>query len=403
MGTRYRGFIENDSSSRVCAVADTLAWAATHSIPFDEALRGMDLVGKPGMGAWRAVLWSLSYSWPFFLLLIVPDPDVVSIVLATVFIWWPIAYLTMLPFQANSKWAALILGVADELEKGTPLGSAMSRRLKGRFPDSYLAAVLHAEQEGTLESILPVLAEQFRYPYEIRRIRWRNVAPYIGYAVFCAFVIFFLSMFIAPKLDEIFQDMGQGSMRSMFPLNCSPRGLIGLLILLPVVGFLLPVISPAVRRSLIALPWIGREQRDAFQIDLARLICVYTARGKDVGDAARIYLELTKSRWIRKRLSGFLAALEAGRSWTEAWETMGVGTPFETWVLRNAAAREEPASGFELLVQWGQMRTIARTRALQLWFVPLVVLWLGYMVGRFGVDMFMNFRNLVITLTSFQS
>jgi len=393
MGARCRGFIHDDTLSRGCAIADTLGWAATHGIPFSDAMSSLHVFGRPKAGILRPILWQFLMILPFSALLFYPDEEVAVIVL--VILWWILVLLIRLPFRGNAKWVARIARVVKDLGEGRSLGSSLDRSLRRQLPGSYLAAVLHAETEGTLDSILPVLAEQFRYPYEIRRRRWSETVPIIVYGLIFALITSYLIQFYTPQIEYIFHDLSLTPVLTTHPPFWALFLVFGFVVVLPVVFILLPVVLPPVRNILIAIPWIGREYRDAFLIDLSRLICVYTRLGKDIRDAAVLYRDLTRSRWIRKRVNRFVSAMEAGKSWTDAWDTMGVGTPFEAWVLRNAESREDPASGFNLLMQWGQLRTVARTRALQLWFIPLAVLALGYVVGRFGVGFFTNMSSIV--------
>jgi hypothetical protein len=50
------------------------------------------------------------------------------------------------------------------------------------------------------------------------------------------------------------------------------------------------------------------------------------------------------------------------------------------WLILNAAARQDPLSGFDSLAEWLHQDISHTTRSLRRWFTPCVVILLGMLV-----------------------
>lgn len=84
---------------------------------------------------------------------------------------------------------------------------------------------------------------------------------------------------------------------------------------------------------------------------------------------------------MERRLNRFIGALRKGTPWLDAWEQAEIGWTFERWVLRNAAAREDPADGFELVAEWQHRRIADVCWRVRFWIEPLATLAMAVLVG----------------------
>ena len=74
---------------------------------------------------------------------------------------------------------------------------------------------------------------------------------------------------------------------------------------------------------------------------------------------------------------------------------MSVGTALDEWVLRNAASREDPASGFELLAAWLDEEICATTTRIRKWLDVAVTAVLAVVVGTLAARVFATLTALI--------
>lgn len=108
----------------------------------------------------------------------------------------------------NQSFKEKILGMAEEVEAGTPLSQALSAH-PGVFSPFYIALTKSGEASGTLAKSLEYLSEHLRREYELTS-RVKSALVYPAFVVFIAFLVLFLMMFfVIPNMTKVLQDLGQ--------------------------------------------------------------------------------------------------------------------------------------------------------------------------------------------------
>ncbi|MBM4142805.1 MAG: hypothetical protein FJ225_04305 [Lentisphaerae bacterium] len=352
--------------ARAAMLADTLAWAVSHGIPLSEALRTVPVPeGRCGVMG---------------LLAFCPSPV-------------RRALLRVIPDGAfwRSQWPARLADLRLRLEAGATLSQALRGAARRYLPAYFLTGVDEAERQGRLPVALPVLAGRLRMPIGIAR-RQRAVWTFVFARLLAGLgVLNFVCVMIAPKFEEIFADLLEGR-----PMPAAMRlvqgGLLQAALLTALAALLIVRALGRMGRLgelvLLRIPGIAGERRRLCFYELARGMAAFTAQGEDIVAAAEWSARSTRSAWLRRRLRRFAAAVRGGAHWTEAWDRLYVGRPVERWIIRNAAAREEVAAGFDLLAEWLAEEMRRTGRLVRMCLEPVFTVLMGLVVGALAYALF---------------
>ena len=354
--------------SRSCMVADTLAWAVAHGIPIPEALATVPFYVRLPSRRLRHGLTRLRDS-------LVPFRP---------FAWF-----------ANTRWSWNLGLVIQDLGKGDPLSAALERHLGRDLPGFYLMAVAKAERDQRLDTALPVLARQLNFPAAVASER-KIEFFFAAWKIFIALnVLLFISVTVIPKFGYILEDLEGTTPALLAPVAAMAGLVLKVAIFTLVCVWILSKLEGIGEYVLLHVPWLGREWKRFILTDLARSMAVFLRQGDDVLTAAEWSIKSTRSQWLRKRLDRFVAELRAGGAWVEEWSRMGLGDPLSEWLVRSAAAREDPASGFELLAEWLHQEIALTTRRLERWIDPCSTLLIALVVGFLAHHVFTSVTSII--------
>jgi type II secretory pathway component PulF len=361
--------------SRACMLADTLAWAVSAGMPLPEALRSLPFYRNFGGLAPKlrkhvsAIRSSMAPFRPFF-------------------------WLT------NTRWAWNLRMMILDIEHGEPLSSALERNLGRHFPAFYLMGIARAEAQNRLETALPVLARQICYPASVTAERKAFYFLVIVKIMVVAQVLMFSVLNVAPKFAEISENLGGQYSGPPFSGSIAPiiHNLIGAFVLALVIIFMLSKTETLGEYLLLRLPFFSREWKRLVLADLARGMAAFIRQDEDIPGAADWNRKATRSPFVRRKLDGFIRSVNNGNNWVDAWDDMKLGSPLDQWVIRNAASREDPASGFELLAEWIQSEVTMATRRLERWLDPCCTLALAVLVALMAWWSFSCLINMINSL-----
>jgi len=360
--------------SRACMVADTLAWAVRHGIPLPSALTAL----------------------PFYRRLPVPVGAVGRLADG---LKWVTRPLRPLRAWTNTRWSWNLGRFLHDIEAGMPTSKALHRHCRRHFPRFFLLGMAKAEADGRLDTALPVLARQLRYPAAVAAER-RMELQLAGWRMLCTvWVMLFVLTRALPMIDNVYADLTGAPGMPLTPLLQAlavPLLLVFLVLGSVLIGAHVPVIG---EQMILHLPGLGRERRRFALAELAGGMSAFLQQGEDLPTAADWCMQSTRSIWLRRRLRRFTAALREGVPWIDAWDRMRVGRPLHNWILRNAAAREDPVAGFEMMAHWLQQEIDLMTRRLNRWVEPVCTLFLAAIVGLIAWQMFNMLTQLILALT----
>jgi type II secretory pathway component PulF len=310
----------------------------------------------------------------------------------------PTFHALYLSWFGDVGWTLRLRRVIDSLEEGLPLALALREELGWRLPAYFLEGLRVAETQGNLETALPLLASQMRLPAMVKWRRFWTSAPLLLEALVLVVVIGFVKTFIFPRFQEILED--QGVAWSALPQL--PPGVVGLV---GVAAFwycafgLVWVLGPWLDRSgahlLSWVPYVSRSARRLLLLDFARSMAVLLGQRVSMPAAARLATQSARSPWLRNRVDAWVTALEAGEDWVGAWERSRLGSALEDWLVRMAAVREDPASGFALMVEWLEQEVACDVAAFERWVTPCTILMLGVLTGSFAATIISGMTAIV--------
>lgn len=344
------------NASRACMTAETMAWAVTHNIPITDALRAL-----PFYWPFAAVGWT---RWPRF-----------SAFMKELFIpFRPLHWLV------NIRWSWHLVLFLRELEKGEPLAYALEKRLSMYFPSFYIMGVIKAERDNMLETALPTLARQMRFPESVFMERKMHLIYVAAKGLIMTGCLLFMAFLIFPVMEAMRADLLRIGTDTHSAIGAFTRNAIGVGTLLTIILVVLVRFSIIGEQVLLSIPFLGREKRRFLISDLARSMAAFLRQGEDVLSAAQWSQKTTKSEWIRRRLDVFVTGVSRGTGWAQAWSDMHIGTPLHDWLIGNAALREDPASVFELLTDLLEDEIRLTSRRMSRWLDPCCAVIFGLIV-----------------------
>lgn len=363
----------NRDQSRACMVADTLAWAVTHHIPLHEALRGLPFYRDRRIGprGRRALAFLRDLFIPF-----------------RPFFW-----------IMNMRWSYHVRVIIEDLENGEPLSSTLERNLGRHFPGFFLMALARAEREKRLEAALPLLARQLSFPASVASDRKAELSVGILKILFAFQILTFVTIAVLPKFEEIVRDLLEepfsASAISFWNTRFLFKYILGVGFAIASVLFIVCHIEGIGEYVVLRLPVIGRDLRCFLLSDLARSMAAFLRQGEDIVTSAEWSLKATRSYWLRKRLQRFTEEVRRGTNWLDAWSNIGLQRPLDDWLIRNAAARQDPASGFDLMAQWLHQEIQLTTRRLERWIDPCFTLIVAAVVLALAWQVFSLFTGIL--------
>jgi len=361
------------SDSIVCIVADTLAYAATRGIPFADALRNLPFYTEPKLTLKSPAALN---EW-----LCVQLPAL-----------YPMAWGTDSRFRARAR------RLIEELDKGEPLSYAVEAALGRWVPAYFVLGLEKAENQGRVAAVLPALAASLSYPRAVTRERASAFVLAIARVLVTMPILFGLSVFILPKLTQMEYEL-LGAQGNYFHQMGAAASVLLPIMHWAVIGsllvFLVTRIDVIGERVILWIPFVRRDCLRMRVADMTRGMLAFTRTGEDVLTAAEWTYAATRSPWMARRLKAFIEAVSAGRNWAAAWQEMRLGVPLADWLVHNAAAREDPASAFELLLDKCILDTQRTTCRLHALVDPVCVLLLGVMVGAVAYGAFSFLARLV--------
>ena len=363
------------NTPRVCMLADTLGWAATHNIPLAESLRGLPFTSENKV---RTAKTTSVITWLLRPLLALYSPQV----------------------YFDTRWSAKVAHLRSDLNSGLPLSISLRKHFKKLLPEFYLVGVERAEAGGTLPAALTLLADQMRLPYDLAakctQAHLFTTVRVIG----TSYILIAVLTTVVPKLNMIFADLaGTSPIAALDPVFTAITLGLGGLILLMLAPFLLLKLGRFGEDVLQAIPILGKQIRRIMLADFARSMDVFISQGDDLVTATRWSQKTARSFWMRNATQSFLKAVEGGQRWDKAWIALAPGTGLDDWIISNAAAREDPASGFALLAEWTREDLAAAARRLHIWLEPVTTFLMGAVVLLLAYSAFHALNSVVFAMS----
>lgn len=288
----------------------------------------------------------------------------------------------------------LIADVQQELEKGQSLSHALSLQ-NGTFSAITVGLVRAGESSGALESALEESAALLENEMDTRQ-RIRSAFAYPAFLLVVAVAVcVFLTVFVIPRFEFLFADLGQ-------QLPLPTRLLIGTSVFIKTYAAPLALIiggsayglaqaKPRWKARLPALalsvPGVAELLRATFLQRWARILASLLKNGFTVSDALALSARALNNPLVARELNGVLERLHEGRSIQAALESSPLFPPA---VCELVGAGEESGSleqSFQRIAASYKRQTELRSKLFLSMLEPALLLGMAAIVGFVAVAM----------------
>jgi type II secretory pathway component PulF len=311
------------STSGPALLAQTLAWAVQNDIPFHEVVLSLTQNGNTGFNR----------------------------------------IIFLLP--RSKKWDKCLRASYRDLLNGVPLYKTLRKRFAYFLPEYYLQTVEKAEKEGHLKEVLPVFSERLNFSIETKIFYKRSLAfPFFELFVICTILSFF-TIFIFPNFTKLFEELtwqrqADSIIYTILSTSSSVWEILCDIVYIMLTWSFLARVFPGLRRCILMLlgeififipPFRGQIRNIAF-LDLSSSMASYLDIGEDILNAAKLSKKSCNHFWLKRKLNHFISKVEKGENWLDAWNSMSLRQNLSECIIRNAAAKEDIAAGFDTISDW---------------------------------------------------
>lgn len=293
----------------------------------------------------------------------------------------------------NKNVRSLLKNINQDVADGKSLSESFGRQ-NGFFSPVYAGMVRAGESSGNLESSLNELAGLLEADLEIAQRTRAALAYPLALAALAAMVCFFLTVFVIPRFELLFQDLGQ---QLPWPTRALIRGTAamrdyGWLVAIAAVGAALLMKRDGARAAgfrmqLVRLPVVFDLFRNACLSRWTRVMASLLGGGVPVPQALRLSRQTADALVFGPEIDGVASRLREGQSLSRALSRSAIFPPM---LCELVGAGEESGSlekTFERLAE-----TYKRESEISLKFAlsmlePVLVLLMGVVVGFVAVAM----------------
>ena len=299
----------------------------------------------------------------------------------------------------SKRWNACLTAAYFDLIHGYTLSQALRRRFEYFLPEYYLQAVEQADAEDRLKEVLPVFAKRLNFVSQKKIFYKRALAfPFLE-LLLVLFLATLEAIFLLPNYVRIADGLVVGE-------KLSPAGVIimlqfifiliilGLLTLLVLysIGRLIPKfhlwLNMFVGEFMRFVPIKGEQIRSSAYMELAASMASYLDAGEDIITAALYSEKACEHWWLKRKLKLFISALQKGENWLDAWSKMKLKQNIGELIIRNSAANEDLAGGFDIIADWFYHKQYRTLKSNAVWLMIGITLLSSYIVYSIATFIF---------------
>ncbi len=110
------------------------------------------------------------------------------------------------------------------------------------------------------------------------------------------------------------------------------------------------------------IPFLGASARRVAMFEFGGCMASFLKAGKDMPDALEMSARATSHEWLRWPVAEIAMKVKNGEEWLRAWEASKIGSPFQNWLLRSAAANNDVADGFARIAEISRGEIVRTTK-----------------------------------------
>ena len=304
----------------------------------------------------------------------------------------------------NQKLCRVIDEVRQDVEKGSSLSQALARHPKV-FNRLYVAMVKAGETGGVLDSVLLQLASVIEKQVELRRkIKSAMTYPVVVFGL-CLLIAAAMLMFIVPTFKNLYKQLG-GTLplltRTLISLSSfftSFWWLIALMIGGSAFAFRRWIGTPAGRdlwdAFKLRVPVFGKLVQKTALTRFSSTLAVLLRSGVPILEALEITSETVNNAVLSRAVKDVQSAVKTGESMAKPLASHAVFPPMVTQMI---AVGEETGAVDTMLDKIGEFysqEVEATVDALTSLLEPILIMFLGAMVGGMVIALYMPMFNII--------
>lgn len=386
-------------------IITTMEWAILASVPLPEALATLYRDRKPWLKKLMSimqlvviadaslfilafVLMAMDGTSIYFLkeygFQIMRTFSVIAFFLAYILFHLVLPYLIWMVCSWVCGWICMkrkISSLIAKLQSGISLtDSIIHSKIRG-FPGHVIPILREAERVGRLNVVIPMLARQMRYETSVRLGRMSYWPLIVTEASVLLFLLVGMNQRIMPVFGDMGSDFGVTTMNAFIVMMKRVQLVFLFIMGMGLVLYMLTGWERWWERLVQVIPLVRQDWKRRQLRQLAQSVYVYLQCGHDVTSAVQMSLSGVRDGGLRKKLTGFVERVRAGESWGRAWDGMQLEPYAYSWLVINAAHREDPLTGFRNMADWIHGDISHTTQLIQRWLLPCVAVVLSVFVG----------------------
>ncbi|MHC4881715.1 MAG: type II secretion system F family protein [Planctomycetota bacterium] len=309
-----------------------------------------------------------------------------------------------------SKMRTLINGIADELERGTPIDQAIEKHQKD-FPPLYGLILKSGVETGRLSEMLTNLNRNLQVELRTRRIIVESLTYPAVVLALAALIITFLFIMVIPTFSEVLYDMSDGRAGlpalTYFILKLSQHVWeiwlwIGVVVGLVVFFWKSLSVTAAGRRTkerfFRSLPLVGRVSRNGLMARFSECMSVLVNAGCTLDDAVELSGQSSSSELLKQDCGTLAAQLQQGSNFLEAGMGCKTIPRLFLYSVQLGAQRNELKENLNSLGRMYAAKTFSLQSQMQALLMPLLIIFLGGTVGIIVLAMFLPMVRMIQVL-----
>jgi type IV pilus assembly protein PilC len=308
----------------------------------------------------------------------------------------------------QGKVANTIRQIADDLEKGQPLGQAFEKHAS-QFPTAYGQLIEAGVRTNNLSGMLLSLGQHLQTISRMRAAMWRAISyPLMVFIALC-FVIAFIGTFVLPKFQDVFKDFGV-RLPAITQFLISSSSAIGTSAISAAILVIALLIAWAILRSAgkdaairdavgLRLPLVGAVLRRSLVSRWCDAVRIGVAGGMDLPAAMRTAGVAVGSPRLAGDVEAIAARLESGQPLDLGGRQRSLIPATVTAVIELSSRQGALADTLGTLARMYQQQARAKVGLIPAVLTPVLLALLTGIIGFIIVAMFAPFVTLIQSVT----
>ena len=311
---------------------------------------------------------------------------------------------------ASKKMSRLINQIADDLEAGVSIEQAFEKRQK-HFPPLYGKILKAGVETGRLSEMLTSLNRHIEVTNRTKRIVFEALAYPAVILALAAIILTFVFTFIIPKFEELLSDISSWGLPPLtkFYLNLANNIVpfwisVGIIVGLFIMIYLwLSTFTKGrqFRESIfLKIPVFGKLYHSSIMSKMAEAMAMMVAAGTEMPSCLRLAANASGSDKLAAEADMLAGQVEKGNNILESGQFCKTIPRLFLYSIQLGAQRNELQDNLYSLAQMYKEQAFSGQAKLQTVMMPLMIIFIGVVIGSAVFAMFLPLVTVVTGLSS---